>query len=317
MCRNNSDKRSYPVNKTRSTLSHLRIALCAGIAPLFIFPESAMAWTRPGHEIIAIIAQNRLSATALGKIRDIIGPDTPLARIANCADDVKKGDITCGGAFSMKSRPSSTGWHFINIPTDDSPTVADLDEYCSFEEEKNGCVTALIAKNASLLSDPAAAIEQKQEALAFVVHLLGDIHQPLHCAAEHEDDGSDDWGGVKKPVLVEQPSGNARTNLHLLWDNMIKTNSGAKAVNPQEAAEALERDLEKKDTQSWMTGDFIASAALESFKIAQKNIYPSYHQENGQVIGYAYKKEMKPVVEERLQKAGARLAYLLDQELGK
>jgi len=73
--------------------------------------------------------------------------------------------------------------------------------------------------------------------------------------------------------------------------------------------------MKKKPIQEWLQGDVVSEAALESFKIAKEVIYPEYRKNQGKPIGKYYRDKMRPIAYERLQRAGARLAFLLDQAL--
>lgn len=288
-----------------------KIGLSALFAGFFIFPKPALAWTKAGHEIVAIIAQNRLSSKTLSDIREIIGADVELKQISKCADAMRDGEVYCADVFHIRHMPSSLGWHIMNIPVNDSPVAASLGDYCSFNGEEGNCAIHHIGKNLEILSSLSAARGQRQEALAVLVHLVGDVHQPLHCAMELVGDAGHNHGGVDNQVFL-QPE-NSRTNLHMFWDDMVKSAGETDSLDTRESARQLESDMQSRDLEFWTKEDFISAGVLESFEIAKNTVYPAYHKINGENIGPEYRKEMKQIVDERLQKAGVRLAYLLEQ----
>src|SRR3989338_7940047 len=159
----------------------------------------------------------------------------------------------------------------------------------------------------------------------FVVHFVGDLHQPLHDSSEFYRDaqGGDDRGGNNKPVtFIHKP-----TNLHSLWDGMVKERDIMQSTNIEKYAEWLEngdKGIARKDISTWLKGDLVAGPAMESFAIA-KGIYKEYNKDCTAAIagddnfGHnfkgKYRDAMQPVVMERMQQAGVRLAAMLEQAL--
>jgi hypothetical protein len=74
-------------------------------------------------------------------------------------------------------------------------------------------------------------------------------------------------------------------------------------------------DLKGKDVGSWLGGNIVSDAAFESFSIAKSTVYPAYYAPDGKTIGAAYQARMTPIVDERLERAGVRLAALLETAL--
>src|SRR5208282_1288401 len=183
---------------------------------LAIWPRPAEAWGPVGHKAIAMIAQSRLDPQTLQKIRMIMGRNINLDWIANCADVFAHSDgpVLCAGTVTMDGDPEqSKPWHFIDIPISESPNASSLTGYCPNQQD---CVVAQIRKDMDVLQDPGASMEAKQLALVYLVHFVGDAHQPLHCADDNDE------GGNFKPVDVEARSGdNKYLNLHQVWDHAI------------------------------------------------------------------------------------------------
>ena len=172
------------------------------------------------------------------------------------------------------------------------------------------CVVTAIAKDFAVLSSNAASDDEKAASLKFLGHWVGDVHQPLHVSFE------DDRGGNEIRV-----SGDCRNNLHSAWDSCLVR--AAVGDNVPDAATSLLASITQDQIQTW-TQSSPREWANESFKITESvtTKYCEMHsnscdQPSGSVrIDQAYIDANVPVVKEQLQKAGIRLAALLDKALG-
>ena len=141
----------------------------------------------------------------------------------------------------------------------------------------------------------------KVEALKFVIHFVGDLHQPLHC----EDDG--DNGGNKRHVIFDgHPD-----NLHWVWGMGLlqHINRDSEALAAQ-----LERRITAQERASWVKGS-IGDWGMESHQLAQKVAYGNLCSQNPAPIRAGYERQAEPLIELQLEKAGVRLAYLLNATL--
>ncbi len=140
-------------------------------------------------------------------------------------------------------------WHYINIPLAESKI--DLARECP-----NGvCVIAKTQGFLAVLKDPSADLAKKAEALKFVIHFVGDMHQPLHC----EDDG--DKGGNTRHVIFDgQPD-----NLHWIWDTGLLDHINR---NPEALAAELESHITAEDRTEWAKSS-IEDWVLEGHRLAQ------------------------------------------------
>lgn len=285
-------------------LSMSRVFAIASLST-FIVPR-AQAWGKLGHRTVAIIAEERLSPAAHEKVREILGRST-LASIATCADDIKRHPVKCG-PFDVNANHRSSGWHFIDIPVNATPTAASMKQYCANHGRHDECSTEQMKKEIMTLRDPEASLSQKQIALMFLIHLMGDIHQPLHNATEN-----DAGGNAKLVHFMETSRVHKAINLHHLWDNVVMKDSEQKKWSPEELAQKLSQDIAGRNIEAWTQGDIIDSAALESFSIAKTRIYQAYAQNGGDRPGRDYQREMRPIAFEQIEKAGVRLAFVLNQ----
>jgi hypothetical protein len=297
----------------------------AALAVALFCPGSAGAWSANGHSTVGQIAQDLLergaqqgdpdSRTAIGGIQALLGAGFSLAALAPCADQIRAVDeetgaartegsvVSCGG-LQLTVDPKSEPWHFVNIPITAPASAASVSASCA-----NNCVVSQIKSNLQLIQNQATAVADKKVALMFLVHFVGDVHQPLHCATEIEN-GVSDRGGNSKNVKLD----NTTLNLHALWDHEINETDATN--NPASLSKTLEGSL-PADTSAWTQGDFVTQAAIESFGKAQSVIYPSYHQAAAKsavpLFAAPYQEQMQPIVQQRLQMAGVRLAALLKQ----
>ena len=275
--------------------------LCLSIH--LLFPETAFAWSKSGHSAIALLAERRLSPQVLQKIRSILGRNVSMAEIASCAD----GDSApqCGSTFNGAALRKD--WHTLSIPVEDSPSQDSLERYC-----RGDCVTDKINENLKILENKNIPLDTKRIALIYLVHFVGDLHQPLHCVVARLDDGSPDRWAIKSQITFMGWKG----SLHWLWDNVIETPAIEEARNPRDLAEKLESDMKGKDVKAWTEGNVVSLAALESFQLSKETILPDHRKNGDRERGDQYRQQMLPIALTRLEEAGIRLALLLDNALG-
>jgi len=263
-------------------------------------PSSLWAWGSVGHKTIAFIAQDRLTPQARQAVRRILGSDKSLASVSTWADVV---------AHSV--RPETGPWHYIQVNVRQDENVYDLSGLC----KNHDCVVDQIERDETVLKDPNAKLSAKREALCFLVHFVGDIHQPLHCAEDNDRGGNEKW-------FRYYPAGNGVgrytwVNLHGFWDDLLELHAKEK---PGKFARQLESDITEQQAADWQKGT-AKDWAFESYKIARDAIYsglkPGPIQKSfrwGQDLPSDYYGDtMRRVVERRLEAAGVRLAWVLNQ----
>lgn len=241
----------------------------------------ANAWGFEGHRITAIVAQRHLSDKARNAIKDLLGDNFSLAAVANYADDVRD------------DRPETYNFHFVGIPKNKNDYLAWRD--CKNKPEGDCVIKALERFKTQAVSDPDKA--KRTFALKFIVHLVGDMHQPLHCANNNDLGGN--WVSV---VFFNE---NTNTNLHKVWDSKIIWKVG---LSQNQYADSVEQGLTDQQMQTIQQGTLI-EWALEAHKVARDSAYaiPNNHK-----LGQAYFDKNKPVVDQQLCRGGLRLAKLLN-----
>jgi hypothetical protein len=214
----------------------------------------------------------------------ILAPGQTMASIASWADEIRR------------SRPETANWHFIDIPID-QPHL-DMARDCA----KDDCVIAKIADLRKTLRNPATPADQQREALMFLVHFIGDMHQPLHCS-----DNQDRGGNGVRVVFHER-----QTNLHSVWDSgLLGRLPPADELFPVLSAESMghKKKLSRGNVKKW---------AEQSHQAAQTVVYgllPKGAAGTPVPLDAQYEKVADPLILEQLEKAGARLARVLNETL--
>jgi len=308
------------------------IFLLAGIS----LPTSAFAWGCKGHQVVALLAEKHLNPRALAMVKKILaeGPiDPALSRFCKEGGSDPLADASTWPDDIRALRPDTPPWHYVDIPRGNK--IHDVEKFC---DPKEGCVTRAIRDELALLWSSEADPQKRADALRFLIHFVGDLHQPLHAITNN------DQGGNCVPVAffdaqpqVRNPhSESYAPNLHGVWDtNILERAANGKTVD--EVASDLDLSFHAK-VERWKKGPANVDAwAWESFQLASKNVYGklpapiateapqavmSCADDNhvssrmlklNEQLGEPYQSMAVPIVRERLAQAGARLALLLNQ----
>ena len=245
----------------------------------------AFGWGPEGHDLVARLAAAHLTPAAAARVAEILGSGTTMQAISSWPDQIRR------------ERAATGPWHYIDIPID-KPHL-DMARDCP----KGDCVIAKIEDFRKLVVDPAATAVQRKEALMFLVHFVGDMHQPLHCS-----DNQDKGGNDVKLDFFGRPS-----NLHSVWDSGLLGRMGKE----DELFTQYAKDLTEKRAKKWGKGS-VEAWAEQSHKAAQKVVYGKLPKApaGGQVtVDAAYERLADPVIKEQIERAGARLAALLNATL--
>ncbi|MGM4915032.1 S1/P1 nuclease [Rhizobium sp. 768_B6_N1_8] len=252
----------------------------------------AFAWGQEGHAIVAEIAQRRLSATALIEVKRILGGEVSMASVASWADDARSGP-----------HPEGYNWHFVDIPLADNSY--DPISQCA-ASPKGDCAIAEIDRAEHEITCAADAA-QRRDSLRYLIHFVGDLHQPFHTVAD--ENGAN---GIKVTVkfagLINSPPKAPDDNLHAVWDSTIirqTTYAWGSYVD------RLEGDWLLKHPEASETLDPVAWT-LEAHKLARDM---AAGISSGATLDKAYYDKALPVVDEQLGRAGLRLAAVLNRWL--
>lgn len=262
---------------------------------LMVLPSTqSFAWGFKGHQIVADIARNHLSPTAKQNLQALLGNDD-LASIANWADEVRP------------NRPESYGWHFVDIPrnaegfSDERDCYRPDDKHPSSKDDHHNCIVDRINMFRQVLADKNASQADRLEALKFVVHFVGDIHQPMH-AIEDARGGND----IHISSFGSTQCGKYSCNLHAAWDSGLIDHTGR---SEQEYVAYLEQLITSQKLQAGGTPESWANESLHLANQAWLN--------DGGSVDEAYYRANITVVDQRLALAGLRLAALLNDALGR
>lgn len=265
-----------------------KFALLVAVAALI--PSPALAWGKTGHRVVAAIADTELSGLARAHVEEILGPGETLDEAATWPDEMR----SAPGDFWQKT---ATPWHYVTlngIIYDHAPSEGDA--------------LQALSHFSKTLQDPNASLNDKQTALRFIVHLVGDLHQPLHngkCCDKGGNDVKVTWFG--KP-----------TNLHAVWDSQLVDDE---QLSFTELAAKLERHISNRQLIDWWDinpRDWISESAE-----IRDGLYPPPARprkgeklKKGQTLlpdlSYSYVYKFTPVMERRLSQGGVRLAAYLN-----
>lgn len=259
----------------------------AGLAlALSLTSLDALAWGAQGHRLVARIAESKLDPQAKAEIDRLLAtePGDTLSSIAPWADQLRANDPDLG--------KRSSGWHYVNMAEDG----------CIYEAPKHcrdgDCVVEALKQQSALLANRQLPDAERLQALKFVVHLVGDLHQPMHAGYGHDKGGN-----------TYQVQYNGRgTNLHSVWDSgmfyalQLNDDQFLQQLQALPAPAGITTPQLQRDATLW---------AEQTCRIAtRKGLYPDGHK-----IDDDYTDTWRPVAEAQVRLAGERLAALLNSLL--
>lgn len=280
-------------------------------AALLLSPLPLFAWSAPGHRITAQLAFDRLSPHAQAEITTLLAK-----RGKKCGDPAKgcsvETSVTLADAAPLPDdfRNQEGGevgreWHFVDIERKNLAFVADRD--CEFDD----CIVGRIQRLKAMLADKHAPPEQRADALIYLTHFVGDIHQPFHCITETKDGVSDNGGNSVKVTFapdVDVPQfPDEKPNLHSVWDRSI---AASRRLSVDENVARLKELLATRDAAKLMGSMKVSDWANESHTIARKE-----YVANGATLDNAYFSKGREIVDEQLMKGALRLQKLLEDAL--
>ncbi|MDE1148621.1 MAG: S1/P1 nuclease [Azospirillaceae bacterium] len=301
-----------------------RLLAAAFLSATVLSAGPALAWGPNGHAIVGDIAQDRLSPKAKAVVEQLLALEGhhTLDEVASWPDTVGHIPEDKGGL------PKTLPWHYVDVPVEAPGYDAARD--CAGDN----CVIARLPEQARILADAHATPEARLAALKWVVHLVGDLHQPLHASERDHDKGGND---VKVRYFGEDRNG--RLNLHSLWDEGIVDRKLGLSVNKdysidlaqaKAAAGTLEQGISLADAKAWAPhtplkaglgglDQDVQAWGEESHGLARDVVYgflPAPESDGKEGLAGGYETSAWPLARMRLEMAGVRLAWLLNQVLG-
>lgn len=265
------------------------------LACLLLVTQPALAWNKKGHAAIARIAEANLTPAARAQIQTLLKSDLDshgqlsgrqtLADVASWADEIRK------------TAPENTyrGWH-----TRGNSVCSKKAGWCW----PGGCLDQKLLHFADVLKNTQASHRERNEALKWVVHLVGDLHTPLHSGSNRDGTGN-------IPVLIEGAKSHRKASLHSAWDHKLL--NAALKDNPVTATLNAQETLAPDAVRQWM---------LETRDVSRKHVYdplPGFacgaELAEPIVLDRAYQQQALPVIRLQVERAGLRLAQLLNELL--
>lgn len=268
--------------RRRSTLRLAATALALlalGAAP------AALGWGRDGHRIVGLLAEAQLSPPARAEVARLLAgePEPTLAGVSAWADEVRD---------EPRWRHTAR-WHWVNLPRETPCT------YLPRRDCRGGdCVVGAIEGQLRILGDRRRSDAERRVALKFVVHFIGDVHQPFHAGFGF------DRGGNDTQLQLDRRG----WNLHALWDSAMVTHVG---LTPEVYARQLRGGPALPADATLALARPARTWAIESCQaIFDHDLYPQRR-----VIGRGYLERHRPLAERRMRQAGDRLAAMLEKAL--
>ncbi|KCZ49831.1 MULTISPECIES: S1/P1 nuclease [unclassified Hyphomonas] len=252
-----------------------RLLLSLALAALAASP--AHAWGKTGHRVVAAIGDEYLSDEAAAAVKEILGAES-MAEASDWPDFMRSDS-------SDFWRREANPWHYVTIP--EGEVYADITP-----PPEGNAITALEHFRAIAI-DETQPPEQRQLALRFIIHLVGDLQQPLHAG-----NGTDRGANLFTCYFFEE-----RTNLHEVWDELLINNQ---ELSYTEWTDWLTAKITAEDVLVWSAAT-PGQWADESAAIRDQ-IYP-----DSQILSYDYVYKTRGFLRQQLSKGGVRLAAYLNE----
>ena len=273
--------------------------LAAVLVLVGLVPAPAFAWAQLGHRLVAELAATRLTQPARAQVTELLAdePDPTLAGIASWADNLRDSDPPRFKATSP--------WHYINSRDGSCKLVPERD--CP----DGNCIVGAIETQRRILADRRQPQAARRDALKFLVHLVADVHQPLHAANRRDSGGNRFQVSLRTDLAPEAharsnyTNGVMATNLHAVWDYYVLAAAGLPA---RQYLAQLQSGLPA--LQARQAGTALSWARESCALIDARKLYPQQH-----VMDHAYLDSMRPLAELRILIAALRLARLLNESL--
>ena len=283
---------------------------------LIIAMQPVHAWGDDGHRLIGRVASQLVTPDVLRKAQAILdtdtsgfAKDTSLLEQTTWADKYRDSDRN-----TTKERYNATGsWHFVDVEID----APDLQAACfgfpqlprnalASQGVAQDCVTNKVAQFTEELRAPGTAPAERLRALQFLLHFIGDMHQPLHAGEDHDRGGNSKW------IISPAPR---RSDLHYYWDTWLVHQLAPDADASVAQVLALATGPQRREWEQGGPRDW----TLESFRVSRDDVYaplPRAGDDGNYRLDEAYIARATGAVRTQLARAAVRLALVLQQSLG-
>lgn len=261
---------------------------------LLLAPPVLYGWGPEGHHIVARIALARLTPEAKQGVQALLGTEDFVA-VSTWADEIRS------------QRPETYNWHFVDIPYGEQKYDAARD--CK-PTPQGDCVIAQLERARKDLTDASLSQERRKEALKWLIHLVGDLHMPLHSIDNHDRGGNDVTVNL---VGQPPPDPGVRVNLHGVWDTRLIA-----LKNPDEAMYVEALTTAFKGTQLFGTPIDFTTWAEQVHQIAVEYVYtypgftPGAPPASPVNLSKDYQTAATLAIDHQLELAGVRLGSVLN-----
>jgi S1/P1 Nuclease len=261
------------------------VVICAMV--LSVATPRSWAWGREGHRLTALVAEEYLTHDARLQIAELLHGET-LADVASWADEYRK------------EAPETAKWHYVDIPG--SAAGFDRDRDCPLAADKSSpwrdCVTDRILYFEGRLADASLNTKERAMALKFLVHFIGDVHQPFHALGDARGGNQ-----IRVTFLGSQQCGTSLCNLHAVWDEAIIEEQ---RLNDQKYTARLLEEIRQNNWERLAGGEPVAWAnASHHYAVLAE-------APNGAMLMRDYVTDETKVVDAELALGGLRLAHVLN-----
>ena len=271
-------------------------AAVAGVLLLGFTAPRSWAWGREGHRLTALVAEAYLTPATKAQIATLLGVKTTdkdaLADIASWADEYRQG------------HPETEKWHYIDIPSTEPSYDRKRDCPPSSDPASpwRDCAADRILYFEGRLGDTSLSPQDRAIALKFLVHLIGDVHQPFHAVG-------DSRGGnqIHVTLMGSAQCGTQKCNLHGVWDEGLIEEHG---LSETKYTDLLLQDIKDNHWET-LAGGVPTSWVNASHRYAVNALAP-----DGALLRHDYVAEETKVVDSQLALGGLRLAHVLNNILG-
>jgi hypothetical protein len=251
------------------------------LAAALVLSAALLSWGVTGHRTVAKIAETHLNPGAKAAVHELLG-DTTLADVSSWPDEVR----------SQPAYRHTGPWHYLDLPLGLS--------YADFEAKVKGMtqenVYSALQQQEQVLGSSSSTRQQKVEALKFVVHFVGDLHQPMHVSREEDKGGN----------TIQLNYDGKGTNLHALWDSKLIDHQGLTfeqmAATYDHATAAQIKQWQSDPLMQWLWESYQASTKL----------YAEVDSMKTRAIDDSYYQAHIAIIQDRIEKAGIRLAGVLN-----
>ncbi len=269
-----------------------RVAVAIALLLLELAPAKSWAWGRQGHRLTALVAEQYLTPETRAAVAELLHKQT-LADVASWADDYRT------------DHPETGKWHFVDIPGDAVSFDRMRDCPASASDPKSpwrDCVTDRILYFEGELGDTSLPPQERAMALKFLVHLIGDVHQPFHAIGDAR-------GGNDIPVnfMGSIQCGTYHCNLHGVWDESLIEHEG---LSEKKYLEHLLQLIQVNDWQRMSGGSPGTWADVSHHYAVNAELPPNA------LVTHDYVTEESKIVDAQLALGGLRLARVLNRILG-